>query len=354
MPVGALVLATNATAGVVWHPEGARIPIARTLIVGHARRERFPSPPEAPACKSVQEFERQIRIFGERGQRTISLSKVGIVGLGGVGSQMAELLGRLGVGSFVLVDPDRADASNLSRLIGARRSDVLISEATVRRMGRFAPIFDRLRTRKVDLAARNIRRANPKAIVKRIFGNIVDRPCTTELLDCDYLFLAADQMAARLVVNAIVHQYLIPAVQVGARVVADGDTGRIEDVFAVSRPISPDHGCLWCNSLIDPTKLQLEVTDPHQREKQRYGTESEAPSVVTLNALGVGEAVNSFLFYLSGLAHEATDPAYMRFRPLRRAVAFDEPSKLANCTECGKTEISRFARGDGADLPVRG
>ena len=40
-------------------------------------------------------------------------------------------------------------------------------------------------------------------------------------MDCDYLFLAADTMRARLLFNAIVHQYLVPGVQVGAKVHED-------------------------------------------------------------------------------------------------------------------------------------
>lgn len=35
---------------------------------------------------------------------------------------------------------------------------------------------------------------------------------------CDYLFLAADSMRARLVFNALVHQYLIPGVQLGSKI----------------------------------------------------------------------------------------------------------------------------------------
>jgi hypothetical protein len=42
-----------------------------------------------------------------------------------------------------------------------------------------------------------------------------------KLLDRDYLFLAAGTMRARLLIDAIVHQYLIPAVQIGSKVSRD-------------------------------------------------------------------------------------------------------------------------------------
>ena len=37
-----------------------------------------------------------------------------------------------------------------------------------------------------------------------------------KLRDCDFIFLAADSMRGRLVVNALTHQYLIPSVQMGS------------------------------------------------------------------------------------------------------------------------------------------
>jgi hypothetical protein len=353
MPVGALVLARDATAGIVWLPKGRRVPIDRTIVVGEGRSVRFPRPRKQKVAKPLKQFDRQVLLFGERGQDILAQSRVGIVGVGGIGMQLAELLGRLGVGRFVLIDPDRVDVSNLSRLVGARRTDALVSEDRLARLGSVSRWFAWLRRRKVDLAKRCIRRANRNAQVTVEYGSVADARHAMKLLDCDYIFLAADQMTARLVFNSIVHQYLIPGVQVGARVVTDENTGNVTDVFAVSRPVYPDSGCLWCNNLIDPTKLQLEATDREQALKQMYGTESAAPSVVTLNGLSASEAANDFLFYITGLSDSRTDKAYMRFRPIRRSVQFDEPSRSAKCTECGRTPASRFGRGDGAGLPTR-
>src|SRR5438552_13194346 len=61
-------------------------------------------------------FSRQQLVFGDTGQRAISGKKVGIVGLGGLGTQITQALAHLGVGSFVLVDDDKVEASNLNRL----------------------------------------------------------------------------------------------------------------------------------------------------------------------------------------------------------------------------------------------
>ena len=353
MPLGALVFAPSAIAGDIWLPGEKRVRLAQATVIGQRRRVLRPAP--LPAAKGVASamYDRQVRLFGEAGQRIFANAKVGIIGLGGIGSQLAELLGRLGVGYFVLIDHDRADLTNLSRLIAARRSDVLISEATAKRFGLLGPLLDRLRRRKVDLAARNIRRANPRARIERVFGSVADQEVAESLLDCDYIFLAADAMVARLIFNALVNQYLIPGIEVGARVVTDEETGAITDVFAASRPVLPGRGCLWCNSLINPFKLQAESTDPAQAKNQEYGTESPAPSVITLNALSAADAVNQFQFYMTGLASEDAWGGYVRYRPLRRSVTRDEPRAEPECGECSRDSGSRFARGDNAMLPTR-
>lgn len=354
MPVGALVFAPSAIAGDIWLPGGKRVRLTRATIVGARRTVLRPAPLQVPKGRAASAmYDRQVRLFGEAGQHIFANTKVGIIGLGGVGSQLAEFLGRLGIGYFVLIDHDRADITNLPRLIAARRSDVLISETTAKQFGILRPVFDRLRRRKVDLAARNIRRANPKASVERIFASVADQPVANKLLDCDYIFLAADAMVARLVFNALVHQYLIPGIQVGARVVTDEKTGAITDVFAASRPVMPGTGCLWCNSLINPFKLQAESTDASQAKEQEYGTESPAPSVVTLNALAAADAVNQFQFYMTGLASKDAWGGYLRYRPLTRSVIRDEPRGDPECAECGRDPTSRFARGDNAMLPTR-
>ena len=62
------------------------------------------------------------RLFGDSGQAVLREARVGIIGLGGVGILLAEYLGRLGVGHFVRIDPERVAPSNLPRLPGATRS----------------------------------------------------------------------------------------------------------------------------------------------------------------------------------------------------------------------------------------
>jgi len=54
-------------------------------------------------------FSRQILAFGEEGQRKLATAKIGIVGLGGMGSHIAQALAYLGAEDFLTVDDDIVD-----------------------------------------------------------------------------------------------------------------------------------------------------------------------------------------------------------------------------------------------------
>lgn len=65
---------------------------------------------------SARELEESlIQRHGKWVQETLKASRVGIAGLGGLGSHIAVMLARAGVGHLHLVDFDRVDLSNLNR-----------------------------------------------------------------------------------------------------------------------------------------------------------------------------------------------------------------------------------------------
>src|SRR6202020_276596 len=69
---------------------------------------------------------------GKKGQIELAESHVAILGLGGIGSLVAEFLARLGVGYFTLVDSDVVAQSNLSRIVGASAADAEDKVAKIR------------------------------------------------------------------------------------------------------------------------------------------------------------------------------------------------------------------------------
>lgn len=71
-----------------------------------------------------EQFAREIRLIGEENFRKITKLNIAIFGIGGVGSFVAEGLARAGVGSFLLVDDDVVDITNINRQIHANMNTV--------------------------------------------------------------------------------------------------------------------------------------------------------------------------------------------------------------------------------------
>ena len=69
------------------------------------------------AEQDLKRYERQIKIFGEEGQRRLRKAKVTIAGAGGLGSVSAAYLTVAGVGRIRVVDRDVVELSNLNRQI---------------------------------------------------------------------------------------------------------------------------------------------------------------------------------------------------------------------------------------------
>ena len=60
-------------------------------------------------------YLRQIQLFGEENQRKLSESKVLIIGIGGLGCPVLEILASAGIGRIGIVDSDKVDFHNLHR-----------------------------------------------------------------------------------------------------------------------------------------------------------------------------------------------------------------------------------------------
>jgi hypothetical protein len=331
MPVGALVFGRRSVQADIWLPNGKRLDLFEMVVVGNSIRSITPRPRRNMANENVESFERQIRMFGKSGQERLRACRVGIIGLGGSGSIITEFLVRLGIERFCLVDPDRIDESNLSRVVGAEHSDVL------------------KKIPKVEIAKRHIYSFNKKADVTAVFDDFAKESVAKQFVSCDYLFLAADSMRARLVFNAIVHQYLIPGVQIGSKIRANV-AGDLLDVMSVNRPVRPGVGCLWCNQLIDPSQLAKEAKTDAERIVQNYGVEEPNPSVISLNGISAAHSVNDFLLNYLSLRPESEALFYEYFHCLTGKRDLVSPRQDESCSECSQTGL-RYGRGDLVELP---
>ena len=341
-PVGGLVFARQAVAGDIWASADHQTELDHTVVVGRSQSMRYPSPRRSR--NAGPQYDRQVRLFGDRGQDILAAQKVAIIGAGGAGSLINEYLARLGIGHLVVVDFDRLCSTNYPRVVGARPSD-LSPWLGLRPLAR---LLHRQRSLKVTVAERVAREANPTIRYEAIAGDVTMPAVADRLVDCDAIFLAADSMQARLVVNAMCHQYLIPAWQVGAKVVSDS-TGAILDVFSVVRHLVPGQSCLWCNELVNPTRLAEEAASPQQRAAQRYVEEVAAPSVITLNAVAAAHAVDQYLSTTLELHETPGDVHWLKYRSADPYTTIEIPRQGQGCLECQ----GRLGAGTLQLLPLR-
>lgn len=334
-PVCALVFNENAAVGDAWFPDGARSEETEVVIAGKRIATMRASVTVGAAADLT--CQRQSLLLGERGQDILRNTKVGVVGVGGVGSLLVEYLGRLGVGYVVVADPDRIEETNFSRIVGAQIRD-------------YRPWWRwRKRTRKVDIAERVFIEANRFGRFEKIFSDFRRLEVVDRFIDCDYLFLAADLMSARLVFNQVVHQYLIPSAVIGAKAVVEKATGNIERAFSIVRFVTPGTGCLWCNGYISQTGLALEAASEGERRAQRYVDDPlvGSPSVITMNAVGASIAANGFLFGITGLG-APMDYDFLEVDALTGAIRKYEARRPGACFEC--THSGRLGSGNSMRL----
>ena len=352
-PVGALVFAKHAVAADLWLPSGERLSVREGRVAGRSVDRLYPSPRTAPVYADSM-YDRQARLLTDSGQALLRGTKVGVIGVGGVGSWLVANLAHLGVGHIVIADPDRIEDTNLPRVLGATRFHA--RTFLTNRGGWLERIGRRLATQKVVIARRVARRANPHVVIDCLPANIVDDAAARRFCDCDYIFLAADSHQARFLFNALVHQFLIPGMQIGTRIRRNPNTAELDAVYVNVRPVTPDFGCLWCAGLIDSGKLQREAMSEDDRRRQDYIEGEPAASVVTLNNVGVGLAVDDFLFAWTGLLAKNSEEQrhHLRYWPLEHRLQRRMlPAKCSNCEDCGTSKQSRLGRGSNWDLPTR-
>lgn len=319
-------------ATVVWGPRGER---------GRIHRDGMACPMEIGAPLDVQTMsstptsgahERQILALGAQGHARLRAARIGVVGLGGTGSHVTQQLLHLGVGTIVAMDPDVVEASNLSRLVGARMTDAQRA------------------VRKADVVRRVARDVGGFTHLDSSERDVVDDIVARDLAErVDVIFGCTDTAWSRLVLNALAFAYGVPVVDLGVELQAEGSSGgRV--TFA-----GPDAGCLWCTGVIDERRLRAEQSPPALREAQSalgYVPDLDVPepSVVSINgvvaSLAVTEVLDRLVHFRSPNAVPASTLIYRLADGTVRRVA----AQSGHCSFCSGPNVGA---GDAAILPTR-
>jgi molybdopterin/thiamine biosynthesis adenylyltransferase len=232
-------------------------------------------------------FDRQIRAFGEEGQKLLGQLRVGVVGAGGTGSAAIEQLVRLGVGHIVLIDPQTLADTNVTRVYGSSLADVDHP--------------------KVAVAVRHAEATGLDPSIIPIHGSILDEDIMKTLSHCDVVLGCTDDHAGRLVLTRLPQALLQLLIDCG--VVLDSRSGSLFDIFARVSVVTPTTACLVCMNDVDPEKARLEaLTDEEREDLVREGYAPELgdpdPSVITFTTIAASLAVNELLSRVFGYCDE--------------------------------------------------
>lgn len=220
--------------------------------------------------------------LGADSDHVLANIKIGIVGLGGGGSHIAQQLAHVGIGSFVLIDPDIIEDTNLNRLVGGTWADV--EAATV----------------KVEIAKRLVKGVRPNAEVKAIKAEW--QTASDELKLCDVIVGGLDSVRAKDELDAFCRRFLIPYIDQGMDV--HGDAGR----YLISGQVilsSPGRPCLRCYGLVTDEALRL--------EGQNYGAAGGKPQVVWPNGVLASTAVGLIMQMVTPWFETPSDSAYLEY-----------------------------------------
>jgi hypothetical protein len=204
----------------------ARLDARTVRVVGKALRMSYhPVLSPAPAIGDAQEATASV--WGEAAQHDLARLRVGVVGLGSVGSIVAEALARSGVQHLTLIDADKIELRNLDRTLGAYPEDV----------GSY----------KVEVAERAARRAHTSGVfaVDAVPERVQDPAGLAALLNCDAIVCCVDRPWPRHVLNVISNAHLIPMIDGGILAVVD-DKKRLAHVDWRIHAVGPERACVYC------------------------------------------------------------------------------------------------------------
>jgi hypothetical protein len=199
-----------------------------------------------------------------RSQEDLARARIGIVGLGSVGSIVAEALSRTGVQHITLIDHDFIEVRNLDRTLGAYPEDAgeRLSKAVSSKR-----LVDRSHT------ATNF-------VADAVAESVVTPAGLASALDCDVLLSCVDRPWPRHILNTIAYAHLIPVVDGGILARVNG-AGRLVHVDWRIHTIGPARACLYCLDALRRSDVALDrdgmLDDPDylqglsEAERERYG-----------------------------------------------------------------------------------
>lgn len=171
--------------------------------------------------QNLERYHRQMLLpgIGEEGQKKLLASKVLVLGCGALGTVIANMLARAGVGHLVIVDRDFIEITNLQRQVLFDESDV---ENAIP---------------KAEAAKMKIAKINSQVTVEAIVDDVNHTNIEQLAAGCDVIVDGVDNFETRFVANDA-------AVKLGIPYVYGGAVGTVGMTYAIL-PHTPNGDSAW-------------------------------------------------------------------------------------------------------------
>jgi molybdopterin-synthase adenylyltransferase len=239
-------------------------------------------------------FARQ-QIFGTDNQQLLGKIKVAAIGCGGIGAIVVELLSRLGVKNWVLVDPDRLETVNLNRMPGATQEMV---DRGWYKVEYIKHAIDKIYSTTYGTIAD----------VQMLPNSIADGSVESAIAACDLIIAATDNHYSRQIAQELALKYLRPLVSLGTHIEVKTD-GKPRMYARVTVPPLGGNWCLMCGNIINLQQAALESAPAAidlMAANAGYLTGVDNPSVFWLNSLCASNGAGVIHGMVSGFVDVST------------------------------------------------
>ena len=227
----------------------------------------------------LNQFSRTELLIGKEGIEKLNNAKVAIFGIGGVGSYVVEALARASIGSFILVDNDVVDITNLNRQI----------IATHKTIGKD----------KVEVAKKRILEINPNANIQT-YKEFFMPESNINIFDdsIDYIVDAIDTVTAKIELIQRANKYNIPIIScMGTGNKLDPTKFEVSDIFKTSVcPLAKVMRKELKNRGIEKLKVVYSKEEPIKQENAIGRTPSSISFVPSVAGLIIaGEVIKDII-----------------------------------------------------------
>ena len=232
---------------------------------------------DEPPVRVTSSQEATLSVWGEAAQEQLVRARVGIVGLGSVGSLVTEALSRVGLRNLAFIDFDKIEVRNLDRTLGATDADVGLP--------------------KVQVAARGTSQsATAENLNLRVVPqSLLEPEGLSAALDCDVLMCCVDRPWPRHLLNTIAYSHLIPVIDGGILATVKPD-GTPRHVSWSIHTVGPGHSCMICINALRRSDVALDRDGMLDNPDYVAGLSEEEKAAFSRR--------NVFPFSMSVAAHE--------------------------------------------------